>query len=96
VAAVSAAFVAATQPAVGDLRCVGRTSTWRKSMTKPSDQEERFRPAADRRTSSELARLIRKLRWIGMEAEAEPLMAELTRRGTADATSVITPSRETD
>ena len=52
--------------------------------------------ADEQRSSNELVRLIRKLCWIGMDAEAKPLMEELERRGPADAISVITPSRETD
>jgi len=66
-------------------------------MAKTSEQERpSHHPSGECRTSSELAKLIRKLRWMGMEEEAEPLMQELTRRGPADAASVITPSRETD
>lgn len=45
--------------------------------------------------SNELVKLIRKLRWIGMEKEAEPLEAELTRRRAA-ADSVLAMPRETD
>ena len=48
------------------------------------------------RPSNELARLVRKLRWIGMEEEAEDLCAELARRRAVDAVGVIAPSRETD
>ena len=51
--------------------------------------------AAAERGSNELVKLIRKLRWIGMEKEAEPLEAELTRRRTA-ADSVLAMPRETD
>lgn len=66
-------------------------------MAMPREQkEEAVRNSADQRTSNELVRLIRKLRWMGMEEQAEPLMDELMRRGTTDAVSVITPSRETD
>ena len=36
--------------------------------------------AAVQRGSNELVKLIRKLRWIGMEEEAERLQAELTER----------------
>jgi len=66
-------------------------------MAMPREQEEAARdPSADQRTSNELVRLIRKLRWIGMDEEAQPLVEELVRRGTASAVTVITPSRETD
>jgi len=62
----------------------------------PESKQDSQQPSSDQRSSSELAKLIRKLRWIGMEEEAAPLMDELRRRGTAGAISVITPSRETD
>jgi hypothetical protein len=51
--------------------------------------------AATQRGSNELVKLIRKLRWIGMEKEAAPLEAELTRRQAA-ADSVVAMSGETD
>ena len=50
----------------------------------------------EQRTSNELVRLIRKLRWIGMETEADALAEELEQRRDAGAFSVITPSRDTD
>jgi len=50
---------------------------------------------ATQRGSNELVKLIRKLRWIGMEDEAERLQTELTRRHSA-ADSVVAMSRETD
>src|ERR1700741_2897357 len=46
------------------------------------EEETSHDQSADQRTSNELARLICKLRWIGMEQEAEPLMQELARGGT--------------
>ena len=45
--------------------------------------------------SNELVKLIRKLRWIGMDDEAQRLQSELTRRH-ADADSVVALSGETD
>jgi hypothetical protein len=45
--------------------------------------------------SNELVKLIRKLRWIGMDDEAERLQSELTRRH-AEADSVVALSGETD
>ncbi len=52
--------------------------------------------AAPQRGSNELVKLIRKLRWIGMEEEAERLQAELTERHTTAADSVVAMSGETD
>lgn len=45
--------------------------------------------------SNELVKLIRKLRWIGMDDEAAQLQSELTRRH-ADGDSVVALSGETD
>lgn len=50
----------------------------------------------EQRTSNELVRLIRKLRWAGMEKEADKLAEELERRGTADKVSVVAQYRDTD
>ena len=44
-----------------------------------SDVRERPDVSAEQRTSSELAKLVRKLRWIGMEAEAEQMQFVLRR-----------------
>ena len=46
--------------------------------------------------SNELVKLIRKLRWIGMEDEAERLQTELTQRQVAASDSVVAMSGETD
>ena len=45
--------------------------------------------------ANELVKRIRKLRWMGMEDEAERLQQELTQR-CADADSVVATPRETD
>jgi hypothetical protein len=44
---------------------------------------------------NDLVKRIRKLRWMGMEEEAERLQQELTRR-CAESDSVIATPRETD
>jgi hypothetical protein len=46
--------------------------------------------------ANELIRLIRKLRWMGMEEEAKRVQAELARCGVEPADSVLATSRETD
>lgn len=48
------------------------------------------------RASNELVKLIRKLRWIGMEEEAHGLQKELTRRRATAADSVLATPSETD
>jgi hypothetical protein len=47
-------------------------------------------------SSNELIKLICKLRWIGMDDEAQRLSQELTRRSTAADDSVVANSAETD
>jgi hypothetical protein len=60
----------------------------------PLGQQQATEASADQRTTNELVRLIRKLHWMGMENEAEPLIEELMRRRVV--VSVMTPFRETD
>jgi hypothetical protein len=73
-----------------------RLKTGRRIFMPKQDEAAYRDPPTDRRTSSELARLVQKLRWMGREEDAKPLMEELKRRGAPDAASVITASRETD
>jgi hypothetical protein len=47
-------------------------------------------------SSNELIKLICKLRWIGMEDEAQRLSQELTRRSVAADDSVVATPAETD
>jgi hypothetical protein len=51
--------------------------------------------SAEQRTSSELVKRIRKLRWMGMEREAEALQAMLCRR-ERNTDSVLAAPRDTD
>jgi hypothetical protein len=44
--------------------------------------------------SSELVKLIRKLRWVGLEEKAEQLEKELERHAAAD--TVVSTQNETD
>jgi hypothetical protein len=50
--------------------------------------------SADQRASNEMIKLIRKLRWMGMEGEAEQLRSALIGMPRAD--SVVAEPRETD
>ena len=45
---------------------------------------------------NELVRLIRKLRWMGMEEEADRVQTELTQCGVRRADSVLATPHETD
>jgi hypothetical protein len=51
---------------------------------------------SDTRASNEMIKLIRKLRWIGMDEEAQKLQTELTQREAAAADSVVATMHETD
>ena len=52
---------------------------------------------AEQQASNELVKLIRKLRWIGLEEELERVEDELTlRQVAAGSDSVVAASRETD
>ena len=50
--------------------------------------------SAEQRASNEMLKLIRKLRWIGMEGEAQRL--QITLAHTARMNSVVFEPRETD
>ena len=52
--------------------------------------------SASRRASNELVKLIRKLRWIGLDEEAKGLESELERRHATIADSVLAMTAETD
>ncbi len=60
-------------------------------MTQPKQRE----PVVAETRTDDLVKRIRKLRWMGMEDEAERLQQELTRRCAEGDTVVATP-RETD
>jgi len=47
-------------------------------------------------SSNELIKLVRKLRWVGMEEEADRLLKKLKRGHAATAESVLATPRETD
>ena len=52
--------------------------------------------AAEQRASNELIKLIRKLRWMGMEEEAQRVQEELMTCRVPPTDSVVAASRETD
>jgi hypothetical protein len=59
-------------------------------------QQEPSDVSAEQRTSNELVKLIRKLRWMGMEEEAERVQMELAQCDVRRADSVLATSHETD
>ena len=60
------------------------------------DQQRHSDDLTDQRVSNELVKLIRKLRWMGMEEEAKGAENQLTLCNVPAADSVIARSRETD
>ncbi len=64
------------------------------AMEAPLEQQKPLDTSAG--ASNELVKLIRKLRWMGMEEEAERMMKELTRRRATAADSVLGTPGETD
>jgi hypothetical protein len=51
---------------------------------------------SEQKTAAELIKRIRKLRWIGMDEEADLVQVELASFGVASDDSVIAVPRDTD
>ncbi len=60
------------------------------------DRQKPPEVSAEQRASNELVKLIRKLRWMGMEEEAERARYELTKCQIPATDSVVAASRDTD
>jgi hypothetical protein len=60
------------------------------------DLQPQQRTAANAAAPNETIKLIRKLRWIGMEEEAQKLERELSAREEVAADSVVATPRDTD
>ena len=65
-------------------------------MAIPREQEPPPSTSASQKASNELVKLIRKLRWMGMEEEAQGLQNELEQRHATAADSVLATTPETD
>ena len=52
--------------------------------------------SAEQRASNELVKRIRKLRWMGMEKEAERIQSQLATYRDPPADSVLAAPRDTD
>jgi hypothetical protein len=61
-----------------------------------SPKQEKLPEGSARQKANELIKLIRKLRWMGMEEEAKKAQAELAQCGDRPADSVLATSRDTD
>jgi hypothetical protein len=59
----------------------------------PSPQQKN---PAEARAPNETIKLIRKLRWIGMDEEAQKLQRELAEREGTTSDSVVATPRDTD
>jgi hypothetical protein len=60
------------------------------------EQQKTSEASVEQRASNELVKLIRKLRWMGMEEEAKKEENQLTLSNVPAADSVVARSRETD
>jgi hypothetical protein len=60
------------------------------------DLPPRQQNSSEARVSNEMIKLIRKLRWIGMDEEAQKLQRELAAREAAADDSVVATPRDTD
>jgi hypothetical protein len=65
-------------------------------MEMPRNQQKPPDGPGEQRTANELVKLIRKLRWMGLEREAEKAENQLILDKVQAADSVIAASRETD
>ncbi|HWX85039.1 MAG TPA: hypothetical protein VNZ48_15695 [Xanthobacteraceae bacterium] len=65
-------------------------------MEMPHNQHKPPDGLGEQRTANELVKLIRKLRWMGLEREAEMAEDQLVLRKVQATDSVIAASRETD
>ena len=66
------------------------------SMGMPLERKTPGRPAAESTSSGELLKLVHKLRWAGMEEEAERLLKKLKHGQTPPEDSVVATPTETD
>jgi hypothetical protein len=73
-----------------------RYSTRHDAIGEQLEEGASMERSSEQRASDELVRLIRKLRWIGLESEAESMERELTTRAVPAADSVVATPRETD
>ncbi len=65
-------------------------------METAHEQQKPPDTSPEQKASNELVRMIRKLRWVGMEEEAKRLQSQLTLYNVSAADSVVAASRETD
>ena len=65
-------------------------------MGTPPSEPKPLDGSAEQRASNDLIRLIRKLRWMGMEDEAKSVQTELMQRGVPADDSVLARPRDTD
>jgi hypothetical protein len=65
-------------------------------MEMPLEKRKPPNVLAEQRASNKLVKLIRKLRWMGMEEEAERVQMELAQRDVPPGDSVVAAPHETD
>ena len=65
-------------------------------MEMPLEKQKPSDVLAEQRASNKLVKLIRKLRWMRMEEEAERVQMDLAQRGVPPGDSVVAAPHETD
>jgi hypothetical protein len=70
--------------------------TGKTSMEMPGESEKAVDVSAPQKTSNEIVRLVRKLRWVGLEEEAAHLLKELEQRPATAVDTVLASPRDTD
>jgi hypothetical protein len=65
-------------------------------MEMPLEKQKPSDVLAEQRASNKLVKLIRKLRWMRMEEEAERVQMDLAQRGVPPGDSVVAVPHETD
>jgi hypothetical protein len=65
-------------------------------MTTSLDEGKRLDVAPEQRRTNDLVKRIRKLRWIGMEEEADKLQLALTCFPSAERAILLPPPCDTD
>jgi hypothetical protein len=82
--------------AVAERNMMIKNRTRETSMEMSLEKQKPPDILAEQRASNKLVKLIRKLRWMRMEEEAERVQMDLAQRGAPPADSVLAAPHETD
>jgi hypothetical protein len=82
--------------AFADESAISVSDTIVRETPMPPEQQKSSDISAEQRASSALVRLIRKLRWMGMQEEAESAQKQLAQCRVPPADSVVAAPHDTD